>query len=196
MTLRPGFRDYDDDEVEDDSDDSTNMLTNNYETNVGKRFPASEVVSTEILYQDSWHPGSDIAGLDAGMQRLTTENLQARFGDDMPKAGAVTESEYLGPTSKKDKGPARQENHADVDGWQVYSHTNARAHGQTPIQFTGFDPQGAAHRQTRAPSTIVSEDFGGRRSNQNSRHSGYSQGPAKKVVLAYVLVQNHADLDL
>lgn len=114
------------------------------------------------------------------MQRLTTENLQAQFGDDMPKAGAATESEYLGPTSKKDKEPARQENHADVDGWQVYSRTNAKAHGQTPIEFTGFDPHGAAHRQTRAPS-VVSEDLGTHRSNQNSRHASYSQPPAKKV---------------
>ncbi|MCJ1346828.1 hypothetical protein MMC31_005046 [Peltigera leucophlebia] len=161
LTLRPGFREYDDVELEDDSDDSTNMLTNNYESHA------------------SWHPGSDITGLEAGMQRLTTENLQAQFGDDMPKAGAVTETEYLGPTSKKDKGPARQENHTDVDGWQVYSRTNAKAHGQTPIEFTGFDPQGAPHRQTRAPS-IISEDFGSRRSNQTSRHTGYSQAPAKK----------------
>lgn len=180
MTLRPGFREYDDVELEDDSDDSTNMLTNNYESHVSNRFPTSEFVSAKILHQASWHPGSDITGLEAGMQRLTTENLQAQFGDDMPKAGAVTETEYLGPTSKKDKGPARQENHADVDGWQVYSRTNAKAHGQTPIEFTGFDPQGAPHRQTRAPS-IISEDFGSRRSNQTSRHTGYSQAPAKKV---------------
>lgn len=182
MTLRPGLRDYYDEEVEDDSDDSTNILTNNYETHVSNnRFPISELVIAEILHQDSWHPGSEITGLEAGMQRLTTENLQAQFGDDMPKAGAVTETEYLGPTSKKDKGPARQENHAEVDGWQLYSRTNAKAHGQTPIEFTGFDPQGAAHRQTRAPSSIVSEDFGARRSNQNSRHTGYNQAPTKRV---------------
>lgn len=115
------------------------------------------------------------------MQRLTTENLQAHYGDDMPKAGAATESEYLGPTSKKDKGPARQENPADVDGWQTYSHRNAKANGQTPIAFTGFDAQGAAHRQTRAPSTIASDDFSTRQSNQNSRPSGYNQAHTKRV---------------
>lgn len=115
------------------------------------------------------------------MQRLTTENLQAHFGVDMPKAGTVTESEYLGPTSKKDKGSARQEHHEHLDGWQLYSETNAKAHGLTPIEFTGFDHQGAAHRQNRAPSTIASEDFGTVRSSQNSRHAGYNQGPAKKV---------------
>lgn len=171
--------------MDDDSDDSTNMLTNNYETVVSNRFPTSGIVSAEILHQDSWHPGSDVTGLEAGMQRLTTENLQAQYGDDMPKAGAATESEYLGPISKKDKAPAYQENPADVDGWQTYSHRNAKAHGQTPIAFTGFDPQGAAHRQTRAPSTIASEDFGTHRSNQNSRYSSYSQAPSKRVRYPY-----------
>lgn len=168
--------------MDDDSDDSTNMLTNNYETIVSNRFPGFRLVSAEILHQDSWHPGSDVSGLEAGLQRLTTENLQARYGDDMPKAGAVTESEYLGAISKKDKGPARQETPADVDGWQTYSHRNAKAHGQTPLAFTAFDPQGAAHRQTRPPSTVASEDFGTHRSNQNSRPSGYSQAGANKRV--------------
>lgn len=169
----------------DDSDDSANMLTNNYDTNVSTKFPISGLVTAEILHQESWHPGSDVVGLEAGMQRLTTENLQAQYGDDMPKAGAATESEYLGPTSKKDKGPARQENPADVDGWQTYSHRNAKAHGQTPIAFTGFDPQGAPHRQTRAPSTVASDDFSTRQSNQNSRYSGYNKTPAKKVRYLY-----------
>lgn len=185
MTLRPGLLEYEEEEEDDDSDDSTNMLTNNYETIVSNRFPTSGLVSAKILHQDSWHPGSDIVGLEAGLQRLTTENLQAQYGDDMPKAGAVTESEYLGMISKKDKGPTRQENTADVDGWQTYSNRNAKAHGQTPIAFTGFDPQGAAHRQTRPPSTIASEDFGTNRSNQNSRASGYSQAPAKRVRYRY-----------
>ncbi|KAL8731077.1 MAG: hypothetical protein Q9181_004435 [Wetmoreana brouardii] len=63
--------------------------------------------------------------------------------------GSYSDEESKGASFNKGKGKAKE------NEWQTFA---SKGSGKKPIEFTGYDSTGGAHRQVRAPSTVCSED--------------------------------------
>ena len=110
--------------------------------------------------QASYRDDVDVRHATSALDTVNLSKHDKTYGaSEQPKGKTVvTQSDLLGSYSDEDstgnvfgkgKGKAKE------NDWQSFASKKSR---KQDSHFTGFDSQGGAHRQVRAPSTVFSND--------------------------------------
>lgn len=154
------------DSSEDEDSEDSDGVTNNYES-VRTSILPYVVLNADVRYQTYGQTASEMDGISSGMARLTSKNLEHHGGSEYGKADAgVEDTEISSVVSSKEKMPARSTaNNPDISNWNSYAKANSRR----PTEYTAYDSAGVPHRQTRAPSTVASDDYAPSRVPRSSK---------------------------
>jgi hypothetical protein len=137
----------------------------------------SEGGSNPYESYDATYTASDVDGVSSSMNKLTMQNLGNLAGPgDHNHAASEAFSGIESERGTKGNVPARStENNPDGSVWREYANVNAKsANAKTGTEYTGWDSRGNAFQRVRAPSTVMSDEYG-----FNSARAPRSSGFAK-----------------
>ncbi|KAL8700379.1 MAG: hypothetical protein Q9201_005481 [Fulgogasparrea decipioides] len=129
----------DDEDSDDDSyaETATNPYTNaSYQDEPEVNAATSALKEVNLSQHDKAYGA---AGQHKGSTTVSRSNLLGSYSDEESKGASFNKG--------KSKGKENE--------WQTFA---LKGSGKKPIEFTGYDSKGDAHRQVRAPSSVCSED--------------------------------------
>ena len=111
------------------------------------------------------------------MNKLTMQNLGHLAGPrDGNRAASEAFSGIESERGTKGNVPARStENNPDGSVWREYANLNSTStNGKGGTEYTGWDSRGNAFQRVRAPSTVMSDEYGFG-SGRGPRSSGFAK---------------------
>ncbi|KAL8940531.1 MAG: hypothetical protein Q9211_002234 [Gyalolechia sp. 1 TL-2023] len=124
----------------------------------------SRTATTNPYENSSYQRDDAVSAVSSGLKAVNLAAHNNAYGHKASKTGStvITQSDLLGSnsdigvpneTSGNDKRKGKETETA-TSNWQNFAGTKRR---DEPVEFTGYDSKGGAHRQVRSPSTIASE---------------------------------------
>ncbi|KAL8969639.1 MAG: hypothetical protein Q9183_001906 [Haloplaca sp. 2 TL-2023] len=116
--------------------------------------------TTNAYSSASYRDNADLHHATSALDAVNLSKHDKTYGaSEQPKGKTVaTQSDLLGSYSDDDSTDTawgKGKGKAKENDWQSFASKKSRKQNS---QFTGFDSQGGAHRQVRAPSTVFSND--------------------------------------
>ncbi|KAL8941089.1 MAG: hypothetical protein Q9216_002460 [Gyalolechia sp. 2 TL-2023] len=123
----------------------------------------SRTATTNPYPPSSYQRDDAVSAVSFALKEVNLAAHNSAYGNKATKAGStvITQSDLLGSYSdigipsgtSGDKGKGK-EKESTTSNWQAFAAAQRRSE---PVEFTGFDSKGGAHRQLRSPSIISSE---------------------------------------